>query len=159
MRYSRKSTWPIGMEALERRTMMAADAMNNFLEPHDVNDDHMVAPLDALLIVNHLNDDQPHSDDRQLFRDVNDDHVVGPLDALLVVNVLNRRHGADDAGGGERGTLQEAWVSGLDGSRARVEFESEGPTRRVVDSLGRRRRERQLCRESRRHRLGRASYR
>ncbi len=62
--------------------------------PQDVDGDGTVAPLDALLIVNRLNQVGgtipvlPPGVDAYL--DVNGDGVIGPVDALLVINYLNR---------------------------------------------------------------------
>lgn len=52
----------------------------------DVNQDTLVTPLDALLIINELNRDQS-TDNEKL--DVNEDGMVTPLDVLLVINHLN----------------------------------------------------------------------
>ncbi len=79
-------------EALEPRAMMAADAMHNFLFPHDVDDDGNVTPLDALVVINDLNrvgDDS--SSAQHQFHDVDDDSQVTPLDALILINDLNSR--------------------------------------------------------------------
>lgn len=61
---------------------------HNTFDPVDVNDDGECAPLDALIVINYLNDSDgtPSSD----FIDVNDDGSVAPIDALMVINFLNR---------------------------------------------------------------------
>ncbi len=61
------------------------------LIPEDVNSDGTVAPLDALLVINHLNKTTSSEVpiDRPQF-DVNRDLHVTPLDALIVINYLNR---------------------------------------------------------------------
>jgi hypothetical protein len=60
----------------------------------DVNQDGDVSPLDALLVVNHLNQSGARAlaeaDRGTDLIDVNGDRYVSPLDALLVVNELNR---------------------------------------------------------------------
>jgi hypothetical protein len=70
-------------EALEPRTLMAADLVHNFILPHDVNDDSRVSAVDALVIINRINDDLPSSglrsssssssSDSGFMVDVNDD--------------------------------------------------------------------------------------
>jgi hypothetical protein len=76
---------------LERRGQLAWTNQDNVL---DVNDDDAVSPLDALLVLNELN----QSGARELaargsaksYLDVNTDGFVSPVDALLVLNELNR---------------------------------------------------------------------
>ncbi len=48
-------------EQLETRALMAGDLSHNFLEPNDVNDDSRVSPVDALLVINALNDIRSNS--------------------------------------------------------------------------------------------------
>ena len=79
--------------------------------PCDANGDGIVAPMDALNIINHLNAVGSHelvvppspTDMPPPFLDVNEDGVVTPLDALVVINYLNG-HGSARAA---------AWSSGL----------------------------------------------
>jgi hypothetical protein len=52
-----------------------------------VNNDGYVSPLDALLVINALN--QPPADLTSSVLDVNGDRHLSPLDALLVINKLN----------------------------------------------------------------------
>lgn len=67
----------------------------NLLHVADVNDDGVVSPLDALTVINSLNN---RSSSGALgvkrfedgFLDVNHDNQLSPLDALLVINELNR---------------------------------------------------------------------
>jgi hypothetical protein len=68
-------------------------------EPPDVNGDGFVVPLDALLVINELNERQfsdpttgrlltnPVGETR--FPDINNDGLITPLDALLIINRLN----------------------------------------------------------------------
>ncbi len=74
----------------------------------DVNDDGLVQPLDALLIINDVNLNgvrnlsQPTNFPivKYEFVDVSGDNVVSALDALLVINELNRAQGEpSDVGG------------------------------------------------------------
>ncbi|MEO8494569.1 MAG: dockerin type I domain-containing protein, partial [Planctomycetota bacterium] len=63
-------------------------------DPLDANNDGVVSPLDALLVINWLNNSgtsalgEPFGS-QQLFLDINDDGEVSPLDALLIINRLN----------------------------------------------------------------------
>jgi len=67
----------------------------------DVNSDSFVAPLDALIVINHLNTSEPNSVEElrpeHALVDVNGDCVISPLDALLIINELN----SNAAGEGE----------------------------------------------------------
>lgn len=63
-------------------------------DPFDVNDDDRVSVLDALLIINYLNQYGPGpvgQGDPGYGYDVNGDGFVTVLDALLIINELNRR--------------------------------------------------------------------
>ncbi|MFM9068260.1 MAG: peptidylprolyl isomerase, partial [Planctomycetota bacterium] len=87
-------------------------AWSNDLKPTDVDGDNIVAPLDALLVINEVNQRQ-YSDSlgrlpairpdnlqpRRLF-DVNDDGFVVPLDAIIVINQLNGSGGGEGEGTG-----------------------------------------------------------
>lgn len=105
-------------EALESRSLMAADLVNhNFLQPHDVNDDRLVSPADALRLINSLN--APTASVDSIFADVNDDSKLSPIDALMVINTLNTQVVTVAA--------QQARVTGAQqGISARVELEVEG---------------------------------
>ncbi|MCP4853121.1 MAG: calcium-binding protein, partial [Fuerstiella sp.] len=81
----------------------------NFANPLDVNADGYVSPLDALMVINHLNS---NGSERLTgythvapFIDVNMDGFVAPIDPLLVVNHLNANStantGAPGSGEGE----------------------------------------------------------
>ena len=58
--------------------------------PFDVNDDGVVSPLDALLVINSLDRGLAGFDALQLgwFLDTNGDDSISPLDALRVINAL-----------------------------------------------------------------------
>ncbi len=56
-----------------------------FLE--DANDDSIVSPVDALLVVNYLNG--PENAPYQLLLDINRNQLISPIDVLLVINYLN----------------------------------------------------------------------
>ena len=75
-------------------TVEEVDPWHNRRLPEDVNNDGQVSPVDALLVVNHLNVHGAHllpenrsSDSYWL--DVNNDKWVSPSDALRVINFLN----------------------------------------------------------------------
>ena len=116
----------VRIEALENRCLLAGDAMHNFLTPQDVNDDMQVTPIDALAIINELNDRTGGRESGRagLLMDVNDDNLVSPLDALRVINFLNSESQLPTAGS-DTG-VHEVWLDGDAGSRAKVEFEQEG---------------------------------
>jgi hypothetical protein len=95
------------LELLEGRVLLAADAgaalspWQNHTNPHDVNHDHRVSSVDALLVINDLLVHGPHSVPSQSatplvatdtspikYVDVNGDKRVTSADALLVVNHL-----------------------------------------------------------------------
>lgn len=63
----------------------------------DTNADGFIAPIDALQVINGLNNATPTKES-----DVNDDGVVAPLDALLVVSRLNQK-------GASRLTAADLW--------------------------------------------------
>ena len=105
---------------------MAADVAHNFLFPHDVDDDGSVTPLDALIVINHLNrgGDDSISVGGQ-FHDVDDDSQVTPLDALILINDLNSKSAAPS---GNNPILSQSSVLSIptSGVRVRVELETEG---------------------------------
>ena len=78
---------------------IAAAAWQNRIEPTDVTGDELIVPLDALTVINELNDPQ-YSDPVGLlpdstpdlpppYLDVNGDGYCTPVDALIVINRLN----------------------------------------------------------------------
>lgn len=79
-------------EKLEERRLLKSD-WQNALRPADVNNDLVTAPLDALLVINRINQNDrvlagPRKALEPLF-DTSGDGIVSPLDALLVINVIN----------------------------------------------------------------------
>jgi thioredoxin-dependent peroxiredoxin len=89
----RTRTWWI--ERLERRQMCAAD-WQNATNRLDVNMSGVVEPLDALIVINYINEhgvgalaSKPANYSGPLM-DVNGDGSMGPLDALIVINSLNQ---------------------------------------------------------------------
>lgn len=71
--------------------------------PLDVNDDGFVTPLDALLVINRLNQDGGGRlsglATSQPYLDVNMDGFLSPIDPLIVINYLNRNSGGGEAEG------------------------------------------------------------
>ena len=77
----------------------ATNPLRNTAKPQDVDGDNVVAPLDALLIINFLNSSHFTSSLHstkvgatglfQKYYDVDGDGDVAPLDALLIINALN----------------------------------------------------------------------
>lgn len=85
-----------GVEQLELRALLAGDLMHNAAFPSDVNNDGHTTPVDALFIINELNNggarslvDAPDLLATGLRYDVNNDAFLTPVDALLVLNELN----------------------------------------------------------------------
>ena len=87
-------------EHLENRMLLACDvSTHNLASPTDVNCDNNTTPIDALLVINALNQDGPRSANdgpEGLAPDVNGDGNISPIDALMVINDLNSE-GEDDA--------------------------------------------------------------
>ncbi len=86
---------PRWIERLEGREMCAAD-WQNASNRLDVNMSGMVEPLDALIVINYINEHgtgplaaKPTAYAGPLM-DVNGDGDMGPLDALIVINSLNQ---------------------------------------------------------------------
>ena len=80
-------------EALEPRAMMAGDLMelHNFIMPEDCDNSGSVSPLDALMVINSLNQPNSGAADATRFIDVDADGRTSPLDALVVINYLNSK--------------------------------------------------------------------
>lgn len=87
------------LESLEGRQLLAADvfsANHNYLIAEDVNQDFVVSPIDALLVINALNSGGSRSFAEGEISsglseklDVNGDNILSPMDALSVINRLN----------------------------------------------------------------------
>jgi hypothetical protein len=78
---------------------------HNASNPADVNDDGDVSPLDALLVINYLNNvggGNVPAGNPPPFIDVSGDNQISPVDALIVINKLNQRgSGEGEASGGD----------------------------------------------------------
>lgn len=96
----------------------------NPLNTNDVNGDGFVSPIDALIVINFLNDGNStlptELGDPPIFFDVSGDNAVSPIDALIVINFLN-----DASSSGEG----EADVSPSRGSASLVRSHLDVPTR------------------------------
>lgn len=93
------------IESLEQRQLLAGDvgqlAHHNPWYATDVNNDLLVTPMDALVIVNAINrtgggDLADVTPEPGKFYDVSGDNNLSAIDALLVINSLNRGEGAGD---------------------------------------------------------------
>jgi Bacterial Ig domain/SdrD B-like domain/Dockerin type I domain len=89
------------MEGLEGRRVMAGDTgLHNTIMAEDVNHDFSVTPLDAMLVISHINRVRSGAGAGEgetggkFFTDVSDDGVISPLDVLLVIDAL-RGEGED----------------------------------------------------------------
>lgn len=99
-RLSRKSlSRKMIVESLESRAMMAADAFHNFTMPEDADASGVVTPLDALVVINRINQSiagNPSgvapSRSQSAMVDVDADQTVTPLDALVVIDALNAQN-------------------------------------------------------------------
>ena len=78
------------------------NAFHNVVRPKDVNGDRMVSTIDAVLVINRMNNPTPFSmaegeASGLPFYDVNGDGMVTTIDALMVINELNSPQTAVEA--------------------------------------------------------------
>lgn len=92
---------------------VVASRLQNPVDPLDVNNSGQVSPIDALLIINHLNRGGAVDIEALLpgppFLDVDGDTRITPIDALRVINGLNRSgssSGEGEAAGAPFGPAQ-----------------------------------------------------
>ena len=86
-------------ENLEQRTMLAGDVVAaTDADLADVNQDGQVGPIDALMVVSHLVEQQAGNATFNDRLDVNTDGSVSPLDALMVMNSMDRGNDGRQAG-------------------------------------------------------------
>ena len=100
-------------ESLEGRRLLAGDVVlppmdglnpnHNYLFSTDTNHDYRTTPLDALLVINHLNSagtlasgEMSAARENGFKLDVNNDGVVSPIDALMVINRISQGEGEND---------------------------------------------------------------
>ncbi|MCY2989817.1 MAG: choice-of-anchor D domain-containing protein [Planctomycetota bacterium] len=100
-------TLPLGLETLPEQTRRLPNEAfftgQNPLNPSDVDGDGMVAPIDALLVINQINANaapltRVESSRRPMYFDVTGDNVLSPADVLQVVNAIDQRASAMAAG-------------------------------------------------------------
>ncbi|MGY8732916.1 MAG: dockerin type I domain-containing protein, partial [Pirellulales bacterium] len=88
-----KTSFRPTIETLEARNLLAADlnvAFQNPLLYQDVNFDQFVSQIDALQIINHVNEaTESQPTEIQSFFDVDGDESVSGIDALRIINNLN----------------------------------------------------------------------
>lgn len=84
---------------------------HNAANPYDVNNDGLVTPIDALLIVNYLNDSNASAlptgslstGSPPPYLDVDGSNTISPLDSMLVINYLNSMNTLPTSAEGEAG--------------------------------------------------------
>ncbi|MCU0712819.1 MAG: Ig-like domain-containing protein [Pirellula sp.] len=127
------------LETLEKRELFAADlpAFHNGLIPQDVDLDYAVGPLDALAVINSLNErgstylGGASNDSPNGFVDVDGDDFLTPLDALSVINFINSGEGV-----GELASIRyQFFAANPDGTPNlnRLLGQTDGPTAPVID--------------------------
>jgi Ca2+-binding RTX toxin-like protein len=87
--------------ALVTITIQGVNDWHNQRIPLDVNDNASIEPLDALIIINYLNENGPKRlparvDRPEFYYDTDDDGHVAPLDVLLIINKLNTPFGGGE---------------------------------------------------------------
>jgi len=78
-------------EQLEPRNLLAADItlIQNPVDAPDVNNDTQITPVDALSVINRLNNPSIFPEQVQYFLDVNGDRHLSSIDALEIIDRLN----------------------------------------------------------------------
>ncbi len=89
-------------ESLQVTISGGAPGQNAFIR-QDVNNDGVVSPIDALLVINQVNRDtssegEQSSNGNRFYTDVNGDNKTTALDALLVINYLKSSSGSQASG-------------------------------------------------------------
>lgn len=108
----------LGRTATATVSVAVTRSWQNVIQPTDVTGDGIVAPLDALLIINELNDRGPHqlgAVEINAFFDVDGDGFVSPIDVLLVINRLLQ---SASSGEGEFSVAEPSLASPSDDSRS-----------------------------------------
>lgn len=86
------------LENLENRSLLAGDVLHNFMMPEDTDGNGSLDPLDALVVINQLNQSSPATGSASLqdpkLVDVDADNSLTPLDALVVINQINASNAA-----------------------------------------------------------------
>jgi Ca2+-binding RTX toxin-like protein len=107
---------PFSLSEFPSPTVAGKNMLSNFLIPSDVNNDGFVSPLDALVVITHLNMRSGVSNvgSSSGFLDVNNDGNISPIDALIVINTLNRDARPSVTFGGVRTTSADLNFDGVD---------------------------------------------
>ncbi len=127
------------LETLKKRELFAADlpAFSQRSDPHDVDLDYSVGPLDALAVINSLNERGSSylggtaNDNSTNFFDVDGDDFLTPLDALSVINFINSGEGV-----GELASIRyQFYAANPDGTPNlnRLLGQTDGATPPVID--------------------------
>ncbi|MFN9628580.1 MAG: dockerin type I domain-containing protein, partial [Planctomycetota bacterium] len=91
-------------ESHESRSVLAGDCFHNFVLPEVAYASGSVTPLDALVVINRINQSfagnqtDPNSASRFGMVDVDADASVTPLDALVVIDQLNSQNSSSASG-------------------------------------------------------------
>ena len=86
------------VEGLERRALLAGDCFHNIVLPEDTDGSGDVSPLDALVVINQINQSNTAGNQASSSQpatrmvDVNADGSLSPLDALGVINQINSKN-------------------------------------------------------------------
>ena len=106
----------LSSESLEKRELLAGDVLengyHNFHTPYDVNADYQISAMDALVVLNKLEqvfvsgESAASSDEKLTYPDVNNDGRLTASDALGVINAMGRGEGV--------GELVEMFLSARD---------------------------------------------
>jgi VCBS repeat-containing protein len=116
---------PPGLEAqLDQQLGIGLVGFRNLRNPLDVSDDDTISPIDALLVINVLNNPRMLAERKAStigegmasgpYYDTSGDGVISPIDALLVINYLNEKSrvlASQTGGAGEGEADGEAAVS------------------------------------------------
>ena len=96
----------LSSESLEKRELLAGDVVengyHNYHTPYDVNADYRITAMDALVVLNKLQDlhvsgeSISGSDEESHYPDVNNDGRLSASDALGVINAIGRGEGVND---------------------------------------------------------------
>ncbi len=94
----------LAFECCERRHLLADCGLHNAALPSDVDSDRVVAPIDALILINLLNSNTNRdvcsstaSGESTLLVDVSNDGWLSPIDALTVINTINQNNASAQA--------------------------------------------------------------
>ena len=83
-------------------TVLGKNDWHNSPMPTDVSKDGALSPIDALLVINHINATGTGPAPAVVgepvwFYDTNNDNMISPVDVLLVINAINGQSGAGEA--------------------------------------------------------------